>query len=104
MSDFRSRVESERAYLLRYASLQLRDSHAVEDAVQDTLVAALAGEAGVEGRSNLRTPLTRILQHKIIDAIRRPTREAALPPPVEDAARLDRPFDASRHSKDTPAP
>lgn len=37
--DFPSRVERERPYLLRYAALQLRDTHAAEDAVQDTLVA-----------------------------------------------------------------
>ena len=76
MNDFRSRVEGERAYLLRYASLQLRDSHAAEDAVQETLLAALAGESGFEGRANLRTWLTGILKHKIIDAIRRASREA----------------------------
>ena len=70
MDDFRSRVERERDYLLRYASLQLRDSHAAEDAVQETLVAALAGEASFQGRANLRTWLTGILKHKIIDAIR----------------------------------
>ena len=76
MNDFRSRVEGERPYLLRYASLQLRDSHAAEDAVQETLVAALAGEASFAGRSNLRTWLTGILKHKIVDAIRRMSREA----------------------------
>ena len=75
MDDFRSRVERERPYLLRYASLQLRDPHAAEDAVQETLVAALAGEASFAGRSNLRTWLTGILKHKIIDAIRRMSRE-----------------------------
>ena len=55
MASFRSRVEEERPYLLRYASLQLRDRHAAEDVVQETLLAALAGEAGFAGRSNLRT-------------------------------------------------
>lgn len=76
MKDFRSQVEAERTYLLRYASLQLRDRHAAEDAVQETLLAALAGEAGFGGRSNLRTWLTGILKHKIIDAIRKGSREA----------------------------
>ena len=75
MSEFRKRVEGERAYLLRYATLQLRDAHAAEDAVQETLLAALAGEASFAGRSNLRTWLTGILKHKIIDAIRRMSRE-----------------------------
>ena len=40
MSEFRNRVEGERSYLLRYASLQLRDAAAAEDAVQETLLAA----------------------------------------------------------------
>jgi len=75
MSEFRKRVEGERAYLLRYATLQLRDAHVAEDAVQETLLAALAGEASFAGRSNLRTWLTGILKHKIIDAIRRMSRE-----------------------------
>src|SRR6185436_20318815 len=75
MNDFRSRVQGEREYLLRYASLQLRDRASAEDAVQETLLAALAGEAGFGGRSNLRTWLTGILKHKIVDAIRRQSRE-----------------------------
>jgi RNA polymerase sigma-70 factor (ECF subfamily) len=75
MSEFRKQVEGERAYLLRYATLQLRDAHVAEDAVQETLLAALAGEASFAGRSNLRTWLTGILKHKIIDAIRRMSRE-----------------------------
>jgi DNA-directed RNA polymerase specialized sigma24 family protein len=57
-TSFATRVEGERPYLLRYASLQLRDAQAAEDAVQETLLAALAGEAGFAGRSNLRTWLT----------------------------------------------
>ena len=85
MSDFRTRVEGERAYLLRYASLQLRDSHAAEDAVQETLLAALAGEASFAGRANLRTWLTGILKHKIVDAIRRQAREPRLPDDAEEA-------------------
>jgi len=76
MDDFRSRVERERPYLLRYASLQLRDAQAAEDAVQDTLLAALAGESGFGQRASLRTWLTGILKHKIIDAIRRTSCEA----------------------------
>jgi RNA polymerase sigma-70 factor, ECF subfamily len=100
MDDFRSRVERERAYLLRYASLQLRDPHAAEDAVQETLVAALAGEASFAGRSNLRTWLTGILKHKIIDAMRRSSREAALPEP--DTAEFDALFTGNGHWVDPP--
>ncbi len=73
--DYRSLVEKQRPYLVRYAALQLRDEDAVEDVVQETLLAALAGERSFGGRSNLRTWLTGILKHKIIDAIRRTGRE-----------------------------
>jgi len=103
MDDFRSRVERERAYLLRYASLQLRDAHAAEDAVQETLLAALAGEATFEGRSNLRTWLTGILKHKILDTLRRSQREATRLPEDADAGEFDELFDASGHWIDAPA-
>jgi RNA polymerase sigma-70 factor, ECF subfamily len=99
MNDFRSRVEGERAYLVRYASLQLRDAHAAEDAVQETLVAALAGEASFGGRSNLRTWLTGILKHKIVDAIRRMSREA----PAATAEDFEALFDERGHWIDPPA-
>src|SRR5678815_3659620 len=100
MSSFASRVESERPYLLRYAILQLRDPHAAEDAVQETLVAALAGEASFAGRSNLRTWLTGILKHKIIDAIRRRSRD---PEPLADVTELDALFDETGHWHEPPA-
>lgn len=100
--DFRKRVEGERAYLLRYASLQLRDRHAAEDAVQETLLAALAGAEGFAGRSNLRTWLTGILKHKIVDAVRRAARDGAAPDPGE--AELDAQlFDHRGHWVDPPA-
>ena len=103
MNDFRSRVEGERDYLLRYASLQLRDPHAAEDAVQETLLAALAGEASFAGRSNLRTWLTGILKHKIIDAIRRMSREAAVVPVDPEATEFDALFAEDGHWADPPA-
>jgi len=93
-------VESERAYLMRYASLQLRDAHAAEDAVQETLVAALAGQAGFGGRSNLRTWLTGILKHKIVDAIRRVSRD--IPAPT-DEGELEALFERRGHWVEMPA-
>ena len=76
--DFRRRIEQQRAYLLRFARLQLRDRDAAEDAVQETLLAALGAEASYAGRSELRTWLTGILKHKIIDQLRRTAREQPL--------------------------
>jgi len=70
-----SQLEQHRRYLLRVARLQLRDDATAEDVVQETMLAALAG-TGFSGRSSLRTWLTGILKHKIVDAIRRRQREA----------------------------
>jgi RNA polymerase sigma-70 factor (ECF subfamily) len=99
MDDFAAGVERERAYLLRYASLQLRDPQAAEDAVQDTLVAALAGRAGFGGRSNLRTWLTGILKHKIVDAVRKQSRETTALSEEE----FDALFDERGHWVEMPA-
>ena len=83
-SDFRAQLEALRPYLLRYASLQLRDAAAAEDAVQEALLAALAGQAGFAGRAHLRTWVTGLLKHKSVDVIRRQAREPALPEDTED--------------------
>lgn len=100
---FREQLEALRPYLLRYASLHLRNRDAAEDAVQEALVAALAGEAGFAGRSNLRTWATGILKHKIIDAIRRSGREQALEG-EEDTADFDALFDQRGHWHEHPEP
>ena len=71
-------LEQFRPYLLRYALLQLRDRDAAEDAVQETLLAALEGRAGFAGKSSPKTWLTGILKHKIIDLMRRKSREQPL--------------------------
>ena len=68
---FAAEIEAHRRYLMRVAQLQLRDGDLAQDVVQDTLVAALTGQAGFDGRSSLKTWLTGILKHKIVDAIRR---------------------------------
>ena len=75
--NLRTEIEEQRAYLLRFARLQLRNPEAAEDAVQEALAAALAAESGFRGQSNVRTWLTGILKHKIVDAIRRSSRELA---------------------------
>ena len=63
-------LESHRKYLMRYAVFHLRDRSLAEDAVQDALIAALAEGDRFQGRSQLRTWLTGILKHKIIDLTR----------------------------------
>jgi RNA polymerase sigma-70 factor (ECF subfamily) len=103
-ADFRAQIEALRPYLLRFASLQLRDAAAAEDTVQEALLAALAGEAGFAGRANLRTWLTGILKHKIVDTIRRQAREPALPREAEDGLEdFDALFERNGHWSGRPA-
>jgi RNA polymerase sigma-70 factor, ECF subfamily len=103
MSDFRDQLQALRPYLLRYASLHLRNRDAAEDVVQETLVAALAAEPGFAGRSNLRTWATGILKHKIVDAIRRSGRER--PIEGEDGTEeLEALFDERGHWQRHPEP
>jgi RNA polymerase sigma-70 factor (ECF subfamily) len=104
-ADFRTQVEGLRPYLLRYATLQLRSPEAAEDAVQEALVAALAGESNFAGRSNLRTWLTGILKHKIVDTIRRQSRERPLAADSDgDTAEFDALFDETGHWAEPPDP
>jgi len=75
--------EAYRGYLLKFALLQLRDPHLAEDAVQETLLAALTAREGFAGKSSVKTWLTGILKHKIVDLQRRQGRET----PVADLLR-----------------
>ena len=104
-ADFASRCNSHRGYLLRVAVLQLRDNDLAEDIVQDTLVAALQGAQGFSGRSSLKTWLTGILKHKIVDAIRRKSREPAFASLEEETQieDFDALFDDSGHWENPPA-
>lgn len=71
-------IQQHRSYLLRYAMLQLRNPHLAEDAVQETLLAALESGASFAGQSSPRTWLTGILKHKILDLHRKRAKEPEL--------------------------
>ena len=77
MSDLASAINVHRSYLLRVAQLQLRDRDQAEDVVQETLLAALSAQGTFAGKSSVRTWLTGILKHKILDAFRKKSREPA---------------------------
>lgn len=64
--------------LYRYALLQLRDQHKAEEAVQETLLAALQSRGRFKGGASVRTWLIGILKHKMLDQFRRDAREAPL--------------------------
>lgn len=71
MSDLIHRqLETLRPVLLRFAVLQLRDQALAEDVVQDALIAVLEHPDRFAGQSSLRTYVTGIMKHKIIDTIR----------------------------------
>jgi RNA polymerase sigma-70 factor (ECF subfamily) len=102
--DFHAQLEALRPYLLRFARLHLRDAAAAEDAVQEALLAALAGQASFDGRANLRTWLTGILKHKIVDAIRRQAREPVVPAAAdEEPGGIDELFSERGHWNERPA-
>lgn len=73
--DLQTELNALRPDLLRFARLQLRDAAAAEDAVQETLLAALTGSHRFENRSSYKTWLVSILRNKIIDIIRKQSRE-----------------------------
>ena len=65
-------------YLFRFAMVKLRDEPSAEDAVQETLLAALQANKSFCGDSSERTWLVGILKHKIVDLIRKKVREPTL--------------------------
>ena len=76
---FQSEVAQLRSYLLRYARLQLRNDAWAEDAVSETLLAALSKPQSFAQRSQLKTWLVGILKHKLVDSLRSRRREVCLP-------------------------
>src|SRR3954468_10072587 len=74
-TQFVAELDGHRRYLLRVAELQLRDRDLAEDVVQETMVAALGAGGSFSGKATLKTWLTGILKHKIVDAIRQKQRQ-----------------------------
>ena len=51
-------LEALRTDMLRFATMQLRDSHLAEDLVQDTMMTALAKASQFAGRSSLGSTIS----------------------------------------------
>jgi RNA polymerase sigma-70 factor (ECF subfamily) len=94
---FATQLGEHLGYLRRFARSRMRDEDLAEEAVQETLLAALESGERFGGRAKLRTWLTGILLHKIHDEFRRGAREGAhrlgrddgadgQPPPEESIA------------------
>lgn len=76
-SPFSDQLATLRPALLRIARRQVRNEAWAEDAVSDTLLAALERPLAFEGRAQLQTWLVGVLKHKLVDQMRRYTREQA---------------------------
>ena len=61
--------------LFRYAISRVRDAAAAEDLVQETFLAGIKSRESFSGRSTERTWLVGILKHKIVDFIRKDSRQ-----------------------------
>ncbi|MEJ2344502.1 MAG: sigma-70 family RNA polymerase sigma factor [Gammaproteobacteria bacterium] len=89
--------------LYSFALVHLRDADRAEDAVQETLLAALQARGNYRGSASVRTWLIGILKHKIVDEFRRQARDPAVDGSEEvaweraEAARVEHEFnDAGR--------
>jgi RNA polymerase sigma-70 factor (ECF subfamily) len=61
---------SHRGALVRFAQRRLHDPMLAEDVVHDVFEAVLSGRASFGGRASLRSWLTAVLKHKIVDLVR----------------------------------
>lgn len=103
-----SELEQHRSYLMRVARLQLRDNDLAQDVVQETMLAAISG-SGFSEQASLRTWLTGILKHKIVDFIRKRHRRSEVSDHYLDDAgdplqeEFDSPFDEGGNWEAKPA-
>ena len=97
-------LQALRPALLRFAILQLRNPTQAEDAVQDALIAVLEKPERFAGQSTLRTYVTGILKHKIIDLLRASgrTRQFEVADDQSEDDVIDALFAADGHTVDKP--
>jgi RNA polymerase sigma-70 factor (ECF subfamily) len=97
-------LEALRPVLLRFALLQLRNEAQAEDVVQDALIAVLEKPERFAGQSSLRTYVTAIMKHKIIDLLRaaQRTRQIETPDDRSEDDVIDALFQADGHTHQMP--
>ncbi len=101
-SPFELEVQALRPQLMRFARTQLRNDAWAEDAVSDTILAALEKPQSFAGGSQLKTWLVGILKHKVVDHLRRHHREATVLTPDDDED-MDESVFANGMWRDVPA-
>jgi len=102
MTDFAHQVEALRPQLLRFARTQLRNDAWAEDAVSETLLAALEKPQSFAGGSQLKTWLVGILKHKVVDQLRKQSREATLSSDDDEQDLDELLFAADGHWREAP--
>ena len=88
--------------LYRFALSRLSNPSSAEDVVQETFVAALKAQKQFSGRSPERTWLIGILKHKIVDLVRRESRELPSEELEEKSPEPDQLFDDAGHWRTGP--
>jgi RNA polymerase sigma-70 factor, ECF subfamily len=86
-------------YLYRYAFFRVYESVVAEDLVQETFLAALGSIKNFQRRSSVKTWLTGILKHKIIDHFRKKAKEQILDDIDPNINELENFFDQRGHWK-----
>lgn len=86
MANFEQQIVELRDYLAKFARLQLRNVAWAEDAVSETILAALSKPQAFQSRSQLKTWLIGILKHKVIDLLRQHGREISTSSADDDDA------------------
>jgi RNA polymerase sigma-70 factor (ECF subfamily) len=81
-------LEEHGSALYSFALLHVRDAHQAEDLVQETFLAALKARDRYQGNASIRTWLTAILKHKLMDTFRRQSHEAPSPDSPDQAWEL----------------
>ncbi|MBI3368914.1 MAG: sigma-70 family RNA polymerase sigma factor [Burkholderiales bacterium] len=102
LSDFAHQVEALRPQLLRFARTQLRNEVWAEDAVSETLLAALERPQAFAGQSQVKTWLVGVLKHKVVDQLRRNTREATILSSDDNEDMDELLFDETGHWRERP--
>ena len=77
--------------LFSYALSRLKNQSSAEDVVQETFLAAIRSQDRFSGSSSARTWLIGILKHKIVDLIRKESREQ----PIDEIETMEAPEEES---------
>ncbi|MBV1920921.1 MAG: sigma-70 family RNA polymerase sigma factor, partial [Pseudomonadales bacterium] len=93
-------LETLRQQMLKFANLQISDTHLAEDAVQEALIGAMKKADSFGGRSAFKTWVFAILKNKIADVLRKRQRLAEVSELMggdEDDEALSSLFDKKGH-------